>query len=57
MSTITEADALAIAEALADYITLQSLQRDATMHLAGMIATKLSLNPNWFHDKIIEALK
>ena len=57
MSTITDPDAIAIAEALAEQINIHPMFREFTMNVASRIADKFALNPNWFHDRIIAALK
>jgi len=57
MSTITEADAIAIAEALAHQIDATPKSKEVILDAAGRIAHNLAQNPNWFHDQIIAALK
>jgi len=57
MSTITEADAIAIAEALAHQIDATPKSKEVILDAAGRIAHNLAQNPNWFHDQITAAMK
>ena len=56
-STITDHDAIAIAEALAHQIDATPKSKEIILDAAGRIAYKLALNPNWFHEQIVAALE